>query len=56
MVANIKSISTTILYLLGYKYNCEMIHGRVKLSTKAFTKYGKEQELIFNNELCHFNM
>ena len=33
-----------------------MIHGRVKLSTKAFTKNGKEQELVFNNGLCHFNM
>ena len=40
MVANIKPISTATSYLLRYEYNCEMIYGRVKLFTKAFTKYG----------------
>ena len=40
MVTNIKPTSTTMPYLLGYKYNCEMMYGRVKLRTKAFTKNG----------------
>ena len=38
MVANIKPTSTTTPYLLGYKYNCEMVDHRVKLPMKALTK------------------
>ena len=51
MVANIEPTSTTTPYPLGYKCNCEMIHGRMKLS-----KNGKERQLLFNNGLCNFNM
>ena len=38
MVVNIKPANTTTPYPLGCKYNFEMIYGRVKLPTKAFTK------------------
>ena len=41
IVANIKPTSRTIVYPLGYKHNCEVIYGRLKLPTKAFTKNGR---------------
>ena len=38
--ANFKPTSTTTSYSVGYKYNCEIIHSRVKLPNKAFIENG----------------